>query len=28
MDVVALQKLIEDDASSGKTPVIVIAQAG
>ena len=28
MDVIALHKLIEDDASSGKTPVIVIAQAG
>lgn len=28
MDTVALQKLIEDDQSSGKTPVIVIAYAG
>jgi hypothetical protein len=28
MDLVALQKLVEDDTNSGKTPVIVIAQAG
>jgi len=28
MDVNVLQNLVEDDASSGKTPTIVIAYAG
>jgi len=28
MDVSVLQKLIEDDVSSGKTPTIVLAYAG